>query len=96
MSECDLGKYLHWSEAEDMKKVNCVSHSSNICIFILFFLAEENDTHKPGPDTLEEKADKNRFFAELEEGRTTSIDYAELNKGLNESKRASVLDNLFK
>ena len=65
-----------------------------VCVFILS--GDKNDSHKPGPDTLEENADKNIFFAELEEGRAISIDYSELNKGLIESRRASVLDNIFK
>ena len=40
---------------------------------------------KQGLDTLQENEDKDRFFAELEQGKETPIDYSELNKKLSES-----------
>ena len=33
-----------------------------------------------GLDTMEEAADKERFFAQLEEGRSSPVDYGELNR----------------
>ena len=44
---------------------------------------------KPGLDTLEENADKSRFFAELEEGKSSPIDYSELNKKLTDTAKSS-------
>ena len=40
---------------------------------------------RPGLETLEENKDKSKFFAELEAGKETPINYSELNKRLNES-----------
>ena len=37
---------------------------------------------KPGHETLEEEDEKQQFFAELEEGRTTSLNYSQLNHQL--------------
>lgn len=45
----------------------------------------ENQTQCPGLDTLEEDMDKNRFFAELEQGKNTPINYSELNRKLSET-----------
>lgn len=55
---------------------------------ILYLASQEN----PGLDTLEENADKSRFFAELEHGRDTPIDYSELNKKLTDTERSSGLN----
>ena len=47
---------------------------------------------RPGLDTLEENADKKKFFAELEEGRSTPVDYSELNKKLSVTEQSPTLD----
>ena len=52
-----------------------------------------SNTH-PGLDTLEENADKLKFFSELEHGRNTPLDYSQLNKELGETGKSSLLDNI--
>lgn len=49
-------------------------------------------TPKPGLDTLEENADKKKFFAELEVGRDSPIDYSELNRKLSDTGKSSTVD----
>ena len=56
------------------------------CAFLNIFTAS---LPKPGLDTMEENADKSRFFAELEAGKSTPIDYSELNKRLTDTARSS-------
>ena len=46
---------------------------------------------QPGLDTLEENADKHRFFDELERGRDTPPDYSQLNRELGETGKSSLL-----
>lgn len=46
---------------------------------------------QPGLDTLEENADKRRFFEELEHGRKTPLDYSQLNRDLGETGKSSLL-----
>ena len=48
----------------------------------------------PGLDTLQEKADKERFFAELEQNCNTPLDYSELNRQLENTAKTSPPDNL--
>lgn len=59
---------------------------------MLAFTESQGNTQRPGLDTLEENADKSKFFAELERGRNTPIDYSELNKRLSETGRSSIAD----
>jgi hypothetical protein len=49
---------------------------------------------QPGLDTLEENADKRRFFDELEQGRNTPLDYSQLNRELGETGKSSLLSTM--
>ena len=49
---------------------------------------------QPGLDTLEESADKRRFFDELEQGRDTPPDYSQLNRELGETGKSSLLSTI--
>lgn len=51
-------------------------------------------TTQPGLDTLEENADKRRFFDELEQGRDTPLDYSQLNRELGETGKSSLLSTI--
>lgn len=46
----------------------------------------------PGLDTLEENEEKNKFFAELEEGKDSPVDYSELNKKLSDTRQNLATD----
>lgn len=45
-------------------------------------------TLQPGMDTLQENADKERFFAELEGSCNTPLDYSELNRQLENTGKS--------
>ena len=47
------------------------------------------DNALPGLDTLQENADKERFFAELEGSHNIQIDYSELNRQLENTEKSS-------
>ena len=51
----------------------------------------DNSATQPGLDTLEENADKRRFFDALEQGRDTPLDYSQLNRELGETGKSSLL-----
>lgn len=48
------------------------------------------DNAPPGLDTLQEDADKEIFFAELEGSRNTPIDYSELNRQLENTEKSAL------
>lgn len=55
-----------------------------ICAFYLEIVSELNHSVLGlGLDTLEEQEEKEQFFARLEKGLTSSIDYSRLNKELD-------------
>ena len=45
---------------------------------------------QPGLDTLQEDADKRKFFDELERGHETPLDYSQLNRELGETGKSSL------
>lgn len=47
-----------------------------------------------GLDTLEENADKIKFFDDLEHGRDTPLDYSQLNRELGETGKSSLLGTI--
>lgn len=49
---------------------------------------------QPGLDTLQENADKRRFFDELEDGHDTPLDYSQLNRELGETGKSSLLGTI--
>lgn len=55
-----------------------------VCAFHLDIVSELNHSVLGfGLDTLEEQEEKEQFFARLEKGLTSSIDYSRLNKELD-------------
>ena len=55
-----------------------------VCAFYLERVSELNHSVLGlGLDTLEEQEEKEQFFARLEKGLTSSIDYSRLNKELD-------------
>ena len=80
-----------------------LTDTCNICVFIRFStysagssvltgsLDQYTSTH-PGLDTLEENADKLKFFSALEQGRDTPLDYHKLNLQLDNTGRPSAVN----
>ena len=64
---------------------------TNVGIFPPPAAVSSHSATQPGLDTLEENADKRRFFDELEQGRDTPLDYSQLNRELGEAGKSSLL-----
>lgn len=71
--------------------------NTNVQLCTLYRFQSHLHTHthtqqwqQPGLDTLEEAADKQRFFGELEGDRSSPVDYSELNRQLGDTGVSSL------